>query len=217
MRKLPILIVVLSITVCTALGFPTQVQGVQTLTLNLSCSDEQVWSDSQWAFYSAPVPLSQQLIFNFTYSGALDIDARLYYSGRTDNMEPWDITHEGIEVYTPPDGNSQSREVGFEELRYSNELYENGRMVYILIFVYSGTGESTIQIQSNIALTRVQPRLGGLLGWVIDNIFLVIAVLGGALAGLLAVMNHYRKKYRQYIETQKEVTAKEKLGKSIQQ
>jgi hypothetical protein len=130
-------------------------------------------------------------------------------------MEPWDITHEGIEVY-PSDENSQSRGVtGFEELRYYNELYENGRMVYILIFAYSGTGESTIQIQSNIALTRVQPRVGGFLGWVIDNIILVVALLGGALAGLLFVMRHFRRKYRQYIEAQKEATAKEKLGKSV--
>lgn len=217
MRKSLVFGLFVGLMACAVLAFPARAQGAQPITLQLSSSDEQVWSDSQWAFYKAPVPISNQLIFNFTYSGTLDIDARLYYGRRPDGMEPWDITHEGLEVYAP-DGNSQSRGVtGFEELRYYNELYQDGRWVYILIFSYSGTGDSTIQIQTSIDLTRVQPRLGGLLGWVIDNIVLVIAVLGGALAGLIAVMNHFRKKYRKYIEAQKEATAKEKLGKSVAQ
>ncbi len=84
--------------------------------------------------------------------------------------------------------------------------------VFVLIFVSSGTGSSSITINSNKELTVYDPGIGGFQGFILDNIVIVIALFGAAMLGLVLVMNHFRSKYKRYIEEQKEKTQKEKLG-----
>ncbi len=185
---------------------------VTSETIQFNCQNEGVWGDSQWKFYTVVINWKSTLEFNCTYSGTLDVDARLYTneSGKIG----WDITREGLEKFTPDD-NSQARGTNNqEEVRYENKVYTQGRRVYVLLFVYSGTGSSAISIQSNIPLEPYQPAIGGFQGWVMDNLLMVGGAFAIALTGLLILMIRQRKKYREYIEKKKEEVAKEKLGTS---
>ncbi len=180
--------------------------------LTLTCTNEAMWMDNQWKFYSQTVGYEDFLEVSLNYTGELDIDLRMFVDF---DAKPWDITREGIDKVPLEDMlvNAQNRGSNSVEYgRYYNNQYSQGMTVYVLIFVFSGTGSSAITISSNKELAEYDPGTGGFLGFILDNILYVTLVFAAAMIGLVLVMNHYRKKYRRYIAEQKEKVAKEKLG-----
>ncbi len=181
---------------------------------NLALSrDTEIWSDTQWKFYEQTVVYNDYLEVNISYGGStLDIDMRAFLAI---DLQPWDITREGIAKGSLDQmiANSQNRgTTSWEFVRYDNTAYPEGMTVYVLMFVYSGMGSSEITINSNKELIENSPGIGGFLGFILQNIIWVVLAFGLAMFGLIMVMNHYRKKYKRYIEEQKDKMAKEKLG-----
>ncbi len=175
--------------------------------------DIPIWSDSQWKYYEQTVGYEDFLEVNISYGGGLlDIDMRAFLAI---DLQPWDITREGIEkgALDKMIANSQNRgTTSWEYVRYDNTAYPEGMTVYVLMFVYDGMGSSEITINSNKELIEDSPGIGGFLGFILQNIILVVLAFGLAMFGLIMLMNYYRKKYKRYIEEQKDKMAKEKLG-----
>jgi hypothetical protein len=156
----------------------------------------------------------------YAATNSLNLDLRLYLNESAPGVGqvPWDITREGLDPTPAPalvDNSQFPGKTTTQVVTYYNTQYPNGVVVYALIFVFSGNGSANMTINSNYPLTFI-PRsaipIGGLEGWVLDNIWLIGGVLVAALVGLIIVMVEVRRKYVRYIEEQKEKTVKEKLG-----
>ncbi len=211
MKKYHILLVILLPLFISCLGRPVNAASYH-VDLAMSSTTADMWQDGQWEFYSVVVGYHGIISANFTYTGDLDIDACLFLDI---DEKPWDITREGIEKVplTEMIANSQARGTnGVEEVWYQNNAHTAGMRIYILIYVYSGVGNSQVSINSNVEISPYDPGIGGFQGFIVNNIVWVAALFALAMAGLVLLMNHYRKKYKGYISEQKEKTAKEKLG-----
>lgn len=122
-----------------------------------------IWTRDMWKFYKFTLEYGVAVEINLTYSGALDLDLRLYIDTEhllTNDQVPmaWDVTGYGLRPNITPIRNSQVRgtEGVLEETYYKNEGYVYGRTVYVLIFVYEGpVGDSDYVLKSNITLSDV--------------------------------------------------------------
>lgn len=136
-------------------NFIQTVSSSNQISGKLKASLEDTWEDSQWQFYKTNAPFNQSIEINLTYSGDLDIDLWVFVDSNTtgtdQRVNAWDITHCNIDRQPTLYSAIKSTEVNFtapERIFYSNIEFEIERIIYILVFVESGIGESNYELSA---------------------------------------------------------------------
>ncbi|MHA1732165.1 MAG: hypothetical protein ACTSU5_09480 [Promethearchaeota archaeon] len=188
MRKQPTIVLLLvGCVLFLSAGFPavsaTSEIRDKEYTFELS-RESNVWSDTQWKFFKVTLNYSDTLNVSASMSGDLDVDLRLYSNDKPDQVSPWDITREGMKDL-PYKQNSQLRGSDKDEiLGYTNEFSINGELLYLLVYVFSGTGNSTVTLHSNLPLEEVKPEIGGFEAFFKSNFYYI----AGAVVAVFVVV-----------------------------
>ncbi len=182
----------------------------------IKCEDEDTWTDEMWQFYTISVDAGDKVIVNLDYKGDLDLDLRLYWKrDNVNGFNGFDLTHCNIDSkdYDYAE-NSQVRTKNTynlgesEELVISNPSYtkDEDKIAYVLVFVYSGEGESEFSLTATKELTEVPDDEVYDCNFVLIIIIIYI-IAAGIVVGVFALILH-RKKMK--ISGRKEEKVKEK-------
>ncbi len=185
------------------------------------CKDEDVITDEQWQWYKCVVDLEESVNVYLSYEGDLDLDLRLYW--KRDNFQDFngfDLTHCEMKEDFNSSDNSQLRttstdDIGErEELHFDNPSYTKlaDQEAFILVFAFSGEGDSDFVIESNHELIEIPDENV----WHCIPIPLILSLFligAGAIFGIyMFLINRKKKKLtRPQKEEEKKPKEEEKL------
>ena len=145
----------------------TKSQGTsaKSFTGSLTCDSETIVTDDQWQWYRVVVELGVIVNVNMSYEGDLDVDLRLYWKRNNfPEFNGFDLSHCPLnDTRYNFTINSQFRtdntsSIGMpEELSFRNPSYTQvaDMEAYILVFVYSGIGDSSYTIVSTVEMIKI--------------------------------------------------------------
>jgi hypothetical protein len=161
-------------------------------------------TDSHWDWYGRVVDIGEVVSVTVNYSGALDLDVRLYWARENvPGFHGFDLSHCPINsstykyAQTSQFRTNNTSTIGEpEEVHFRNDRYvqEVDQEAYILIFAFSGVGESDYTIQSSLPIERIHDD------FVYDcNMALMMLLIYSITAGCVAGAGSYliyRKKVK---------------------
>lgn len=116
------------------------------------------WEDTQWQFFSISVEYQETLNITLDYQGDLDLDLMLYVDETPGGHQKyaWDISHCQLEAnqYDAYSGvrTTNTASAAPERIVFIQNLAEETKMVYLLVYVYDGLGNSTYTLNANKAI-----------------------------------------------------------------
>jgi hypothetical protein len=113
------------------------------------------WEDTQWQFFSITVESQETLNLTLDYQGDLDLDLILYVDEQPGSYKKyaWDISHCQLDNY-PYDAYSGVRtkntaSAAPERIMYLQNSTGETKIVYVLVYVYDGLGNSSYTLTAN--------------------------------------------------------------------